>query len=237
MRWLALMRQHGALKPYLEKSLGVQVQLLTAPDFDTFQNRTLAGVYDVVLTAPHLGVAAALAGSWQLLARSQNKSAAYILARADARFDRLEEAGGLVIMPPSSAMVSIVARHMLAQTGKPYVISYQRSHMDAFLQMLQGRSSLAVVGVAVFRRIEQEYPGQYRLLAESSPLPGFLWLVRQDLANRWEMPLLRVLEQFGRTAEGKVYFEQTGLVGFESVPDTMLPEFAAMLAPFREEVR
>ena len=50
---------HAPLKDYLTKSLGRPVTLVTAPDFNSFVDRTRDGQYDIIFTAPHLGRLAA----------------------------------------------------------------------------------------------------------------------------------------------------------------------------------
>jgi ABC-type phosphate/phosphonate transport system substrate-binding protein len=50
-----LLTNYRPLRDHLSATLGMPVEIATAPDFRTFQARTLAGEYDLVVTAANLG--------------------------------------------------------------------------------------------------------------------------------------------------------------------------------------
>ncbi len=65
---------HTPLKDYLAKSLQRPVSLVTAPDFDSFVDRTRKGQYDIIITAPHLGRLAETRDSYKRLAQTGHSS-------------------------------------------------------------------------------------------------------------------------------------------------------------------
>ncbi len=89
-----MIEQLNPLRKRFEEALGVPVSLQSAPDFNSFVQRTTRGDYDLVLTAPHMGRLAQKRDGWQLVAMSGQQTATVILVRKDSGITRLEELRG-----------------------------------------------------------------------------------------------------------------------------------------------
>jgi phosphonate transport system substrate-binding protein len=113
-----MIEQLSPLRKRIEQALGVPVSLQSAPDFNSFVQRTTRGDYDLVLTAPHMGRLAQKRDGWQLVAMSGQQTATVILVRKDSGITRLEELRGKQMSVGSIRSVTyVLAEEALLKKG------------------------------------------------------------------------------------------------------------------------
>ncbi len=81
-----MMAQLTPLAKRIERALGREVVMISAPDFISFVDRTSKGEYDLVLTAPHMARLAQIQDGWQPVVQSGQKLAAVFLVRRESPF-------------------------------------------------------------------------------------------------------------------------------------------------------
>ena len=113
-----LLTNYRPLRDYLAATLGLPVEIATAPDFRTFQARTLAGEYDLVVTAANLGRIAQLDAGLTLIAGFEPPIPALLVTLKAAQAPSIEALRGkaLAVSNPQSLLV-LIGKNWLRQRG------------------------------------------------------------------------------------------------------------------------
>lgn len=230
-----LVRLHKPLKDFLQRETGQPIHLVSAPDFQQFIQRTREGRYDILITAPHLGRLAQKQNGYRWLGFTRNYSMAVFVARRDSGIGRLEDlVGHRLALPPRVAIIHQLAVTALEQRGLDpahnLTLVPEKSHDQALYAVLRGKADAAAIGRPTWRRYEAPDRDALQVIGESEHIPGFALLidkrVKTDTADRIRAALYR----FQDTAEGRDYFDATGLEGIRPVTDDDLGQLDHYLA-------
>jgi phosphonate transport system substrate-binding protein len=225
-----LVEFHSPLRQMLAETLHRPVTLVTAPDFETFIERTRDGTYDIILTAPHMGRLAERRDGYRRLAQSENRVQGAFIARADSGIARLQDLRGKRLMIVQRiAVVNQLAfdtlrRHGLEE-GRDLTIVETRTHNNALTAPLRGEADAALVSAVVWDKLGPEHHGRLRQFATTPAITGLLVLAGSRVGAREHEVLQRALLGLERTPAGAAYFERSGLKGFRSVDDATMASF------------
>jgi phosphonate transport system substrate-binding protein len=220
---ITLIAAHQSLARYLEQALHQPVELLTAPDFRTFIERTDAGEYDAVLTAPHLARMAEQNGGYKATAIYDQKLRAVIIVAADSRLLSVQDLRGATIAEPDPlAIVGALAREMLTSAGLGsnevhWFVAH--SHNGAALSVASGRADAAVVGSVPFAHLSEGLRGSLRVLATSRAIPNEAWMVSTRLGDDRQRAFQSALLDFSTTPAGRHYLKINNLEGIRPLRD------------------
>ncbi len=225
-----LMRDYAPLKSYLERALGREIMMGTAPDFREYARRTLAGEYDLLHTAPHFARHAQQEKGLVPLVRTQDNVSGVLLVPADARYRAIAELRGkTVAMPDELAVVTLLGEQLLRaaglRPGEDVTLSYSPSHASAALAVVHGQAAAAVVFPPIYHSMPEADRRLLRVLAESRKVPGTVYLAHPRLGAKVIAQLRRALLDFHRRDEGQQFFRALKLSGFSAVTD---PEMQAL---------
>ncbi len=222
-----LVQFHRPLKEWLESTLGRPVSLVSAPDFDTFIERTAAGRYDYILTAPHLGRLAQRRSGYQPIARTLHVVRGIYLARADSDIHSLDDLKNKTIT--MAARVSVIfqmAEHQLKQhgmrDGTNITIRETSTHNNAMYAPLRGESDASVTGILLWNKLGQGHKAQLRVIGTTPNAPGFFFMANPRIHESDIGRVREAIMQFHDTEEGAAYFRTTGLKGFAPITNDML---------------
>ncbi len=115
-----LVKKFEPLTDYLSKELGVEVRFETAPDFATFQRRTVNEKrYDFLLTAPHFYYLAQRQAGYRVVARlNARESYAVIVVRKKSPIVSLRDLCGKKLATPDRlALMTVLIRRTVAAIG------------------------------------------------------------------------------------------------------------------------
>jgi phosphonate transport system substrate-binding protein len=176
-----ILTNYRPLREYLAETLGRPVEVATAPDFREFHVRTMAGAYDLVVTAANLARVAQLDARLELIAGYDPPIPALLVMRKDARVAALDALRGksLAVANPQSLVV-LRGREWLAENGlvaeRDYRLSWARTE-DGLAQLLvSGEAPLAMMSAGEFRAIREEIRQTLEPYREFARVPNFFVL-------------------------------------------------------------
>jgi len=224
-----LVQIHSPLKNYLSKTLGIEVNLVTAPDFMSFMQRTRQGEYDIIFTAPHLGRLAEKRDGYKRVAMTGHRVEGLFLAKKESEINTLEDLKNKKIM--AAQRISVIFQMMLQtladnglQDGKNITIIETKTHNNALYAPLRDEADASVTGGLLWHTLGQEYKDKLKVIGHTRSVPGFVLLSHPRIPVKIQKSLKKALFDFGKTAEGKLYFESNGLKEFIPIDDSSMKE-------------
>jgi phosphonate transport system substrate-binding protein len=229
-----IFEQYQPLAVYLEKSLGIPVEVQTAPDFTEFARRGLAQNYDLAITTAHQARLLQTDAAYQpLLTYRADFRSVVIVADAGAIRTPRDLHGKPVLGLSPSSLVTLWGLHWLKEQGIADAPVRYVSAADSVAQLiLTGEAAAGFVSLANFQKLAPAVQAKLRLLTESPPMAGRVYLLnghRAALRDRIETAIWR----FAETEDGQRYFEANKLDGYRKLRPRELDE----MDPYASEVR
>jgi phosphonate transport system substrate-binding protein len=218
------MEFHSPLRDHLAKSLGRPVALVTAPDFQSFIDRTQQGQYDLILTAPHMGRLAETRDGYKRLVQTGHTVQGIFLARKDSDIQKIEDLKGKTLMmaQPVSLfyqMADQLLRKKGLIPGESITIIDTRTHNNAMYAPLRGEADASVTGILLWNVLGQEHKDQLRVIGTTNKQPGFMLMANKRISKQDVNKLTNILMNFHKLPEGKAYLSATGYEGFKKIDD------------------
>ena len=217
------------LKDYLANSLGLPVTLVTAPDFDSFIERTRQGQYDIIITAPHLGRLAETRDGYKRVAQTSQSVQGFFLARKDSGIRKIEDLKGKTVM--IAQKVSIVYQ-MAEQTlrekglvpGESVTIIETRTHNNAMQAPLRGEADASVTGRLLWVLLDDKQKDQMRVIGTTPEAPGFLVMANPRMSTQEIEKIRKLLLDFNKMPGSEAYFTTNGYEKFQPVEDRVMKQ-------------
>ena len=174
-----LLAQYQVLRDYLAQQLERPVQLLTAPDFPKFFQRTQAGDYDAVITAPHFaGLAEQEAGYRALFVFYPDIEGLLISARQGGIESADQLRGAALVIPNPKSLIAQQGIKWLAEQGLQIgrdVRVLAAANQDSTGDMiLHGDGAAAILSNGEFNSIPAAVREQLRIVQVYTKIPGFV---------------------------------------------------------------
>jgi phosphonate transport system substrate-binding protein len=237
-----LLTNYRPLRDYLTAALGVPVEITTAPDFRTFQARTVAGEYDLVVTAANLGRIAQQDAGLTLIAGFDPPIPALLVTLKAGPAASTEALRGkaLAVSNPQSMLV-LVGKNWLRQrglvAGADYEVVWTRNE-DSLAQVLtSGTAPLAMMSAGELRAIRPEIREGLSVMDEFAKLPNFLLLQGRAMPAERAAALKAALLAFPATDLGREFTTLTGVRAIRPVPEKDLEMIDSVTAETREQLR
>jgi phosphonate transport system substrate-binding protein len=211
-----LAQRFTPLLRYVSSSSGIPLLFYTAPDFDTFLQRTHTGKeYDLIWTAPHFFLLAEQKGGYRPLARVAGALYGTLVVHRDSGIREVSQLRGkrIGIVDPKAFMtllgVELFNRHGLRLFRDLEVKPY-KSHNSALLGVHKRHVEAALVAEVQFRLLRDEVRRDLRNLAETARTPHMVFAVRPGLEQTVADNLQAVLLNAHTTDEGRSALENAG---------------------------
>lgn len=237
-----LLTNYRPLRDYLSAALGVPVEITTAPDFRSFQARTLAGEYDLVVTAANLGRIAQQDAGLTLIAGFEPAIPALLVTLKAAPAGSIDALRGkaLAVSNPQSMLV-LVGKNWLRQrglsAGADYEVVWTRNE-DSLAQVLtSGTAPLAMMSAGELRAIRPEIRERLSVMDEFAKLPNFLLLQGRAMPAERAAALKAALLAFPATDLGREFTTLTGVRAIRPVSEKDLEIIDSVTAETREQLR
>jgi len=219
-----LMDYHTPLKVYLEIKLQRPVDLVTAPDFAEFMNRTRKGEYDIILTAPHMGRLAEIRDGYVRIVKTGHEVQGVFLVRRDSGIRSLADLKGKTIMvaQPISVVYQMAMDHLQRNglvPGKDVTIVNTRTHNNALYAPARREADASVTGILLWTNAEESIKSELIAIGETRSVPGFTLMAHKRLAPELVKRVQSLLLAYEKTPEGKAYFKATDLKNFSRIDD------------------
>lgn len=214
----------------LEKDMGRPVALFSARDFRTFVERTRRGEYDLVLTAPHLAWLAQQEPGYRPLLKYARPPRGLLVVRTDSPFDRPAALRGRTIATSDASALAVLAiQGTLAGHGLKRGVDYRTveagTHLNAVMQVVNGRADAAMLGLHPYRLMPPDLRQPLRVIAETPPLSGLMFLAHPRLTEPEVQTIHRALLDFGTSPAGRAFLQRGGYGGFAAVDGSELDAF------------
>jgi phosphonate transport system substrate-binding protein len=229
-----IVEMYQPLRLSLEKSLGRPVEIVTAGDFNEFARRGLDQSYDLAITTGHQAqLFASDAGYLPLVTYKAEFKAVILVAAGSAVHEPRDLAGTTVIGLSPSSLVTIWGEHWLKRNGVANIRMRYVSASDSAAQLvLNGDGSAGMTSLANYQNLQPAIRPRLRILAESLPLAGRVYLLNKRHAAQKDK-VDAALWSFAETPEARQYFEKYKLDGYRKLDARELNE----MAPYANEVR
>lgn len=236
-----LIATYDPLLTFLQNDLQRPVQLLTAPDFDTFTSRVFRGDYDLVLLAPHYARLATVDYGYTPLVVHKQPIHCVLLTHRERPLKRLDELRGeTVAVVDRSALLGIMAAQWFGEAGlaeqKDYRFVETTSHSSAVHLAVTGKARAAVVSQSTFKLIAKELQDDTAVFGECPSVPGQFIIAHGRLSAEQRAAIKASLYRFEKSAEGQAFFAKTLHGGYREPSrddarqmDKVLPETRRLL--------
>jgi phosphonate transport system substrate-binding protein len=229
-----IIEMYQPLRLSLEKSLGRPVEIVTAGDFNEFARRGLDQGYDLAITTGHQAqLFASDAGYLPLVTYKADFKAVILVAAGSAAHEPRDLAGTTVIGLSPASLVTLWGEHWLKRNAVANVRMRYVSASDSAAQLLlNGEGSAGMTSLANYQNLQPAIRARLRILAESLPLAGRVYLLnKRNAAQKDKMDA--ALWSFAESPEARQYFEKYKLDGYRKLDAKELNE----MAPYANEVR
>ena len=233
-----LLNNYQPFRVYLEQTLKRPVELVTATNFATFHKSTLAGDYDLVVTAPHLGRLAQTEGGYIPLATFKATNRAMLVTARVTPLKSIQNLRGHAVavldrfaLITSQTLVWLEAQGL--REGTDFRLLETSSHNSSVYSVLSGESVLAIISPAGWVQMPDNVQDSLQVFASLPAIPGLMLLANPRLAR--EVPRLKstLLAFSPDSPEGKQFFEATRYQGIREIT----PKDMKLLDPYTQYLR
>jgi phosphonate transport system substrate-binding protein len=217
-----LIKNYHPLQTYLERELKRPVELVTAPDFRTFHANTLAGQYDMVITAAHLGRLAQTQADYLPLARYKAPHRTLLLVAKDQPLKSVQDLRGKVVagIDPVTLAVSETLSWLKGQglhAGTDFTLLETPTPISAAYSVHSHQSVMAISSPQGLKQLPGDLKASLVIFASLPEIPSLMWLVHPRLSP--EAPVLKaaLLGFTSASSEGAMFYETTGYIGMRGI--------------------
>ncbi len=239
-----LLAQYQPMREFLTREMKRTVHVSTAPNWNTFHERTMALEYDLIVTAANLARLAQLDRGYTPLL----SYAPYIkgmVASAIARpIKAISELRGqtLVLSNPQS-LVTLRGMQWLAENGLQRHQHFKTINVptddSVGSVVVRGDAFAAMLSGGEYRAIPEAVKAQLQILTVFTEVPGFVVMANPKLPALQARAIRENLLRFASgTAEGKAFFASSGFsdirepeAGLMESLDTYIEATRMVMAP------
>jgi phosphonate transport system substrate-binding protein len=229
-----IIEMYQPLRQHLEQALHMPVEIVTAPDFTEFAKRAMAQQYDIAITTGHQArLFQTDAGGLPLLTYKSDFKAVALVA-ANSRYREPKDLAGTPVLGLSAtSLVTLWGQHWLYRNSVDGTTMRYVSASDSVGQLLlRGEGSVSFMSLANYQNLAAPVREQLRVLAESLPMAGRVYVLNARHAKR-KAEISAALWAFAETPEARQYFAKYQLAGYRPLE----PRELVALEPYANEVR
>ncbi len=215
----AVLSTYAPMRVYLERRLHRPVLLVTAPDMQTFIQRTQQGMYGYLVTAPHFARYAQLEAGYRPFLRVDRTLYGTLVVSKNSDIQSISDLRGKVVATPDKlAIISMLGVELLRskglRPGKDVEVRATTSHNSAVLSVERGWAAAAVTSATALKQMPDELRNSVRELATTAHVPHLMYLARGDIPVVEVNKLSAILQEFVENSpEGKAFITDTGYGG------------------------
>jgi phosphonate transport system substrate-binding protein len=228
-----ILEMYQPLRAHLEKKLGMPVEVVTAPDFTEFAKRMLHQDYDLAVTTGHQARLAETDANYipLLTYSAEFKAVAFVAAKGPIKSVADLKDKPILGLSPTS-LVTLWGQHWMRKNGLNQPIRYVSASDSVANIVLEGQASAGFTSMANYQSLSPELQSQLRLLVESEPMAGRVYVLNSSQLSR-KTTIDAALQSFAQSEEGKSYFAKYKLNGYRKLQ----PKELSVMDPFAAETR
>ena len=228
-----ILEMYQPLRLQLEKTLGVPVEVVTAPDFTEYARRMLRQEYDIAITTGHQARLSQTDADYTPLLTYRADFRAVALVAGNSPYQSAKDLKGKPVLGLSpTSLVTQWGQHWLKKNGYSAPLRYVSASDSVARLVLAGEAAAGFTSLANYQSLSRDLQGQMRFLVISEPLAGRVYMLSQrQLARKSQIEA--GLQTFADSPEGKAYFEKFKLEGYRKLK----PKELESMEPYAREVR
>lgn len=196
------------LTDYIASSTGNTVKLEISQSFNNMDRRLDTGRYTIFLGPPQL-TAAAIEEGYEPIAKWDKPIYGVVIALADKPYKTVADLKGARMgIASRETAAGPLCINVLNKAGirpdKDLDAVYEGKFQDVMVQQMSlGSLDAICTGPAAWRTMNEQEPGKYRIVGESTRIPGFALSIDKDLSTAEKKALAAALIGMGKTPQGK----------------------------------
>lgn len=197
------------LADYIARKTGANIRLEISQSFRNMENRLNNEAHFAFLLAPAQVTADAIGGGFVPVAKWNRPLFGIYVVAADAPYKTVADLRGTHVgLASRDTAIGPLCMDALGKAGvradRDLASVYEGKFMDVLAKELRSGSRDAIcVSPIAWRALNQEAPGAFRVLAETTRIPGFALSVNQNLDAQDRQKLTAALSGIGGTPDGK----------------------------------
>ena len=233
-----LLTHYQPMREYLSEQLKREVVIETSTNFKTFAQSTSRGEYDLIVTAPNLGLVAKVDQGWKPLASYEPKIPALLVALKQNPNDDVKQLRGkkLALSNPQS-LVALVGLKWLSEQGltqdKDYQVTLAANDESLGVLLNGGEAPMAMMSMGEYKAKSEAMRATLRVVKVMKELPGFMVMSNPKMPAQESAQLQAAMRAFPQTTLGKRYFELSGFKNIGPVDEDGM----AFLSSFVDQTR
>ncbi len=203
-----IIQQYTPLQNHLAEVLHQKVSLRSAPDFKTFMERTHAGEYDIIFTAPHMGRVAHRNDSYLPVVQSEQQIVVVILTQNHSPIQSIADLNqrSLAIGAQMSITYQITNQalklhHLNLEQSVRFVPT--ASFSNVLEAVIRGEADAGATGTGLWDVAPAEQKRLLREIFRSDPVPGMFVLAHPRLGETVLKPLQSTFMSYSATVSGQ----------------------------------
>ncbi len=236
-----LINNYQPFRLYLEQTLKRPVEIVTATDLPTFHKSTMAGAYDVIVTAAHFGRLAQMERGYLPLAGYKLENRAILLTSKAAPLKSIEDLRGHTVATLSRfALVANQTIDWLEKQGLREGIDYRvvetSSQTSSVYSVISGESTLAIIAPSGWKQLPDNVRDGIQVFATLPALPTLMWMANPRLIR--EVPNLKsaLLAFSPELPQGREFFEVTSYQGMREITATEMKSLDIYLPYLKQHI-
>ncbi|MEI7455155.1 MAG: phosphate/phosphite/phosphonate ABC transporter substrate-binding protein [Nitrosomonadales bacterium] len=228
-----ILEMYQPLREHLEKTLGMPVEVVTAPDFTEFARRMLHQDYDLAVTTGHQARLAEIDANYLplLTYSAEFKAVALVAGKGPIKTAADLKDKTILGLSPTS-LVTLWGQHWMRKNGLNQPIRYVSASDSVANIVLDGQAAAGFTSMANYQSLTPDVQAQLRLLVSSEPMAGRVYVLNSSQLAR-KATLEAALQSFAQSEEGRAYFAKYKLKGYRK----LLPKELNAMDPFAAETR
>lgn len=214
-RWTPVMQ-------YLSEKSGLNLELKTAKDIQTYQGNIMDGQYDIAYVNPNTYVAANKAKGYQAFAQEkEGKSNGLIVVRKEGPIKQLSQLNGQTLAFPSTfAVMATILPLKQLEDQKITVKNQYVMSMDSVYRSVAKGLFLAGGGESrTFGVLEPEIKSQLTVLWQSMDLPPFPFFAHPRVKTNDLIKLQKAMLAMDQDPQGQALMKIVNIKGLELAHD------------------
>lgn len=232
-----LLTMFQPLATHLQRKLGREVLLVTAPSLREFDLRALKGSYEFAMMSPQAGRLAQKDAGYVPLLRVSDDLCGVVIVPKEAPYQSLRELRGRrIALPDRFTTTSQLGQELLEAEGLDGdSIVHPSGFQDSILlSMLRNEIDAMVMNGSAFSQMAPETRARVRFLAETRRISHVLFLARGDMPPERQRSIrAAIVDFFEQSPEGRLFSKQTSLTGVRAPAESELKA----LDPYAQEHR
>lgn len=202
---------------YLGKAAGLPLELKTAKDIATFQERAGAGEFDLIYTNPfHYTVLNRSAGFSAFAKEKERSLKGIIVVKKEGPIQTLEDLEGktLMVTSPAAFAASILPRAELDHRGISYQTQFSTTQDSIYLAIARGIFPAGGGIQRTFDAMPPEIRDQLRILWTSKGFTPHAFAAHPRVSSMTVEKIQVILEKMDQDPDGRAILEGLGFKGF-----------------------